>query len=46
MVKRNLKFTDEMKAEQLCFRKGIDDWAAECLVCNLLCLEAFNIGSV
>jgi len=34
MSKRKCKFTDEMKAEHPCFRKGRNEWKAECLVYN------------
>jgi len=34
MAKRKCKFTDEMTAMQTCFRKGRNEWEAECLVCK------------
>jgi len=34
MGKRKCKFTDEMTARHPCFRKGRNEWEAECLVCK------------
>ena len=34
MPKRKCKFTAEMQNNLLCFKKGRDEWEAECLVCK------------
>jgi len=34
MAKRKCKFTDEVTAIHPCFRKGRNEWEAECLVCK------------
>jgi len=34
MAKRKCKFTDEMTVIHPCFRKGRNEWGAECLVCK------------